>query len=61
MAKKCCKPEEIVRLLRQDKVLHGQGLLMADSIQRLGISEFFFYKRHKEYAGMNGDQLCYAV
>ena len=31
MARKRCKPEEIVSLLRQAEVLHGQGLSMADA------------------------------
>ena len=38
MARKRYKPEEIVRLLRQAEVLHGQGLSMADANRRLGIS-----------------------
>ena len=51
------KPEEIVNLLRQAEVLHGQGLSMADSIRQLGISEVTSYRWRKEYAGMSGDQL----
>ena len=39
MARKRYKPEEIVGLLRQAEVLHGQGLSMADAIRQLGISE----------------------
>ena len=30
---------------------------MADTIRQLGISEVTFYRWHKEYAGMSGDQL----
>ena len=58
MARKRYKPEEIVDLLRQAEVLHGQGLSMADAIRQLGISEVTFYRWRKEYAGMSGDQLC---
>ena len=43
MARKRYKPEEIVSLLRQAEVLHGQGLSMADAIRPLGISEVIFY------------------
>ena len=43
MARKRYKPEEIVSLLRQAEVLHGQGLSMADAIRQLGISEVTFY------------------
>ena len=57
MSMKPYKPEEIVNLLRQAEVLHGQGLSMADSIRQLGISEVTSYRWRKEYAGMSGDQL----
>ena len=43
MARKRCKPEQIVSLLRQAEVLHGQGTSMADAIRQLGISEVTFY------------------
>ena len=39
MARKRYKPEEIVSLLRQAEVLHGQGMSMADAIRQLRISE----------------------
>ena len=35
MAMKRYKPEEIVSLLRQAEVLHGQGMSMADAIRQL--------------------------
>ena len=57
MARKRYKPEEIVSLLRQVEVLHGQGKSMADAIRQLGISEVTYYRWRKEYAGMSGDQL----
>ena len=44
MARKRYKPEEIVGLLRQAEVLHGQGMSMADAIRQLGISEVTFYR-----------------
>ena len=56
MSRKRYKPEEIVNLLSQAEVLHGQGLSMADSIRQLGISEVTSYRWRKEYAGMSGDQ-----
>ena len=57
MARKHYKPEEIVTKLRQAEVLHGQGLSMAESIRKLGISEVTFYRWRREYGGMSGDQL----
>ena len=38
MARKRYKPEEIVSMLRQAVVLHGQGKSMADATRQLGIS-----------------------
>jgi len=43
MARKRYKPEEIISLLRQAEVLHGQGMSMADAIRLLGISEVTYY------------------
>ena len=43
MARKRYKPQEIVSLLRQAEVLHGQGMSMADAIRQLGIGEVTFY------------------
>ena len=57
MARRRYKPEEIVGLLRQAEVLHGQGMSMADAIRQLGISEVTYYRWRKEYGGMSGDQL----
>ena len=57
MARKRYKPEEIVSLLRQAEVLHGQGMSIADAIRQLGISEVTYYRWSKEYGGMSGDQL----
>ena len=57
MARMRYKPEEIVGLLRQVEVLHGQGMSMADAIRQLGISEVTYYRWRKEYGGMSGDQL----
>ena len=57
MARKRYKPEEIVSLLRQAEVLHGQGMAMSDAIRQLGVSEVTFYRWRKEYGGMSGGQL----
>ena len=43
MARKRHKPEEIVGMLRQAEVLHGQGMSIADAIRQLGISEVTYY------------------
>ena len=56
MARRRYKPEEIVSMLRQAEVLHGQGMSMADAIRQLGISEVTYCRWRKEYGGMSGDQ-----
>ena len=57
MARKRCKPEEFVGLLRQSEVLHGQGKSMSGAIRQLGISEVTYFRRCKEHSGMSGDQV----
>ena len=57
MARKRYKPEEIVSMLRQAEVLHGQGMTMSDAIRQLGVSEVTFYRWRKEYGGMSSGQL----
>ena len=44
MARKRYRPEEIVSLLRQSEVLHGQGMTMSDAIRQLGVSRVTFYR-----------------
>ena len=51
MARKRYKPEEIVGLLRQAEVLHGQGMSMADAVRQLGISEVTYYRWRRSMAG----------
>ena len=38
------RPGEIVSLLRQAEVLHGQGKSMADAVRQLGIGEVTYYR-----------------
>ena len=42
MARKRYKLEEMVDMLRQANVLHGQGMSMAEANRQLGISEVMF-------------------
>ena len=56
-ARKRYNPQEIVGMLRQAEVFHGQGMWMADAIRQVGVSEATFYRWRKEYGGMSGDQL----
>ena len=56
MAGKRCKPDEVVSLLQQAEVLHGQGLSMAGAIRQLGIGETRVSPRlAPTNAGMEGE------
>ena len=57
MAKKVHKPAEIVSKLRQVDVLHSQGMLVADAMRQISVSEVTFYRWRKEYGGLKADQL----
>ncbi len=51
MARKRYKPEDIVGLLRQAEVLHGQVMSMADAIRQFRISEATFYRWARSMPG----------
>ena len=57
MAVKRHKPEEIVSKLRQVDVLVGQGMVRADAIRQVSITEQTYYRWRKQYGGMGTDQL----
>ena len=57
MARKRYRAEEIVAKLRQVEVLQSQGMVVADAIRQIGVSEVTFYRWRKEYGGMGADQL----
>ena len=48
MARKRCRPEEIVAKLRQVEVLQLQGMVVADVIRQIGVSEVTFYRWRKD-------------
>jgi transposase-like protein len=51
------KPEEIVMKLRQVEVLQGQGVLIADAVRQIGVTQQTYCRWRKQYGGMNRDQL----
>ena len=57
MPRKRFKPEEIVAKLRHVEVLQSQGMLVADAIRQIGVTEGTYYRWRKEYGGMKTDQL----
>ena len=52
MAVKRHKPEEIVSKLRQVDVLVGQGMVRADAIRQVSITEQTYYRWRKQFGGM---------
>ena len=57
MAGKRPKPEEIVSKLRQVEVLQGQGMLIADAVRQIGVTQQTYYRWRKLYGGMGREQL----
>ena len=51
------KPEEIVSKLRQIEVLQGQGMVIAEAVRQIGVTQQTYYRWRKQYGGMNRDQL----
>ena len=51
MAAKREKPEAIVMKLRQVEVLQGQGMLVADAVRQIGVTQQTFYRWRNKYGG----------
>jgi hypothetical protein len=52
MATKRHKPEDIVRKLRQIKVLIGQGMVWIDATRQIGVVESPYYRWRRQYGGI---------
>lgn len=57
MARKRHSAEQIIRMLRQAEVLSGQRRTVSEVTRELGISDNTYYKWHKEYGGMQMEQV----
>ena len=57
MAGKREKAEDIVLKLRQVEVLQGQGMSVSEAVRQIGVTQQTFYRWHRQYGGMNRDQL----
>ena len=57
MARKTCKPEEIVAKLRQVDVLVSQGRPVAEAVRSIGVTQFTYYRWRREYGGLKTDQV----
>ena len=56
MSKKKHPAEAIIAKLREAEVLQSKGMLMAEVMRQLGISDATYYKWRKEYGGLRVDQ-----
>ena len=54
--KKHCRPEEIIRKLREAEVLLSQGQKTLSVCRQLGITNQTYYRWRREYGGMKVDQ-----
>jgi transposase-like protein len=59
MARKRCKPEEIVAKLRQVDVLVSQGQNMVDAIRQIGVSEVTYYRWRQEFVAATPPRMCH--
>ena len=61
MARKRNKPEEIVNMLRQAEVLHGQGMSMADGIRQLTSTEvdYLVLDKHRVLIPQPGNMMVW--
>lgn len=51
-----CKPEEIVRHLREADVPLSQGTTVAEVVRRLSVNKITYYRWRREFGGMKTDQ-----
>jgi len=49
-------PEEIIGKLREAEIVLAQGGTASDARRRLGVSEQTYYRRRKEFGGLETDQ-----
>ena len=57
MPRKKHTPEEIIAKLRQVDVLSSQGVLVADAVRQIGVTEVTYYRWRQEYGGLKLDQV----
>ena len=56
MPKKRYNAEEIMHKLREANVLIAQDKSIAETCKQLDVTDQTYYRWHKEYGGMKGDQ-----
>ena len=56
MSRKRYSPEEIISKLREAEVLLSQDKTVSEVVRQLGVSEQTYYRREKEYGGLDKTQ-----
>ena len=53
MGRKAFAVEQIIRNLREEEVLCGQGKTIGEAARQIGVTEQTYYRWRKQYGGMN--------
>jgi putative transposase len=56
MVRKGYTPEQIINKLREAEVLLSQGNTIGVACEKIGVSDYTYYRWRKEYGGMRVDQ-----
>jgi putative transposase len=56
MGRRHFKPEQIIHMLREAEIKLARGKATGEVCRELGISEQSYYRRRKEYGGMQVSQ-----
>ena len=56
MARKIFTPEQIIRKLREAKILIAEGMPVNQAARQIGVTEQTYYRWRKEYGGMQVNQ-----
>ena len=51
MARRSCRPEQIIKKLREAEVLLSQGSTVGESAREIGVTEQTYYRWRREYGG----------
>jgi putative transposase len=56
MVRKFFTPEQIINKLREAEILISQGITLALTLKKIGVSDCTYYRWRKEFGGMRVEQ-----
>jgi putative transposase len=56
MVRKSYTPEQIINKLREAEILISQGITLALTLKKIGVSDCTYYRWRKEFGGMRVEQ-----